>query len=55
MLFVGIAALLVGVVFLFVIPWVGIPVGIVGLLLLGVYLIGTGKRVSERRAARSAQ
>jgi hypothetical protein len=35
MLAVGIAMLVVGVVFLFFIPWVGVPVGIVGLILLG--------------------
>ena len=33
MIGIGIALLLVGIIFLFVIPWVGIPVGIVGLVL----------------------
>jgi hypothetical protein len=45
----AIAMLLVGVVFLFIIPWVGIPVGIVGLILLGVYFVGAGRRVTEQR------
>ena len=38
MLAVAIAVLVIGVVFLFFIPWVGIPAGIVGLILLGYHL-----------------
>jgi hypothetical protein len=38
MLAVGIAVLVIAVAFLFWIPWVGIPVGIVGLILLGYHL-----------------
>ena len=49
MLALAIAMLLVGVVFLFIIPWVGIPVGIVGLILLAVYFVGAGRRVTEPR------
>jgi hypothetical protein len=49
MLALAIAMLLVGVVFLFIIPWVGIPVGIVGLILLVVYFVGAGRRVTETR------
>ena len=40
---------LVGLVLLFIIPWVGIPLGIVGLVLLVAYAAGFG-----RRAGRSA-
>jgi membrane protein implicated in regulation of membrane protease activity len=50
MIGVGIALLIVGLVFLFIIPWVGIPVGIVGVLLAVLWLAGFG-----RRAARGEQ
>jgi Flp pilus assembly protein TadB len=40
---VGIALVVVGVVFLFVIPWVGIPVGIVGLILGVLWVAGFGR------------
>ena len=50
MLAVALAAIVVGIVFLFVIPWVGIPVGIVGLLLLGLWLIAFTRK-SPRAAA----
>jgi hypothetical protein len=50
MIGVGIALVIVGIIFLFVIPWVGIPVGIVGLLLAVLWLAGFG-----RRAARGEQ
>jgi membrane protein implicated in regulation of membrane protease activity len=50
MIGVGIALFIIGVIFLFIIPWVGIPVGIVGLVLLVLYLAGFG-----RRAARGEQ
>ncbi len=49
MLSAAIALLVVGLVFFFVIPWVGIPVGIVGLILLLVYFVGAGRRASEPR------
>jgi hypothetical protein len=44
MIGVGIALLIVGVVFLFLIPWVGIPVGIVGLVLAILWMAGFGRR-----------
>lgn len=47
MIGVGIAFLLVGVIFLFVIPWVGIPVGIVGLVLTIMYFAGFGRRAAR--------
>jgi len=50
MIGVGIALIIVGVIFLFIIPWVGIPVGIVGLVLAILYFAGFG-----RRAARGQQ
>jgi hypothetical protein len=44
MIGVGIALLVVGVVFLFIIPWVGIPVGVVGLVLAILWIAGFGRR-----------
>ena len=51
MIGVGIALIAVGVVFLFIIPWVGIPVGIVGLLLAILWVAGFGRRAVEGDAA----
>ena len=50
MIGVGIALVVVGLIFLFVIPWVGVAVGIVGLLLAIAWFVGFG-----RRAARGEQ
>jgi Flp pilus assembly protein TadB len=47
MIGVGIALLVVGVIFLFVIPWVGIPVGIIGLVLTILYFAGFGRRAAR--------
>ncbi|HEX3055827.1 MAG TPA: hypothetical protein VHP82_06785 [Gaiellaceae bacterium] len=44
MIGVGIALLIVGIVFLFIVPWVGIPVGIVGLVLAILWVAGFGRR-----------
>jgi hypothetical protein len=53
MLAVALAAVVVGIVFLFIIPWVGIPVGIAGLLLLGLWLVALWRK-SPRVAAEEA-
>ena len=50
MIGLGIAMVVIGVILLFIIPWVGIPVGIVGLVLAVLYFAGFG-----RRAARGEQ
>ena len=50
MLPLAIAALVIGVIFLFIIPWVGIVVGAVGVALLVVYFVGAGRRATEPRA-----
>jgi hypothetical protein len=50
MIGVGLALIVIGLIFLFIIPWVGIPVGIVGIVLAVLYLAGFG-----RRAARGEQ
>jgi hypothetical protein len=43
---VGIAFIVVGIVFLFLIPWVGIAAGIVGLVLAVLWLAGIGRRAA---------
>jgi hypothetical protein len=45
---VGIAFIVVGIVFLFVIPWVGIAAGIVGLVLAILWVAGFGRRAADR-------
>jgi hypothetical protein len=47
MIGVAIALIVIGVVFVFVIPWVGIVVGIVGLLLLIAFVAGFGRRAAD--------
>jgi len=49
MIGLAIALVVVGLIFLFVIPWVGIAVGIVGLVLLVVWLLGFGRSAVEPR------
>ncbi|MCW2977274.1 MAG: hypothetical protein JWM06_2555 [Actinomycetia bacterium] len=44
MIGVGVALLVVGIVLLFMLPWVGIVVGIVGLVLMVMYIAGFGRR-----------
>jgi membrane protein implicated in regulation of membrane protease activity len=51
MIGVALALVVVGVIFLFFVPWVGIPVGIVGVLLLVGFLLGIGRRATSDRAA----
>ena len=46
MIGVAIAFIVVGIVFLFLVPWVGIPVGIVGLLLAILWIAGFGRRAA---------
>ena len=48
MIGVGIAFIVVGLIFLFIVPWVGIPVGIVGLVLAVLWLAGVGRRTVGR-------
>jgi len=47
MIGVGIALIVVGIIFLFIVPWVGIPVGIVGLILAVLYFAGFGRRAAQ--------
>ncbi|MGH2972469.1 MAG: hypothetical protein ACRDNM_13760 [Gaiellaceae bacterium] len=45
MIGVGIILVVVGVVLVFLVPWAGIPVGLVGLALVALWLAGFGRRV----------
>src|SRR5204862_94531 len=44
----ALALVVVGIVLLFMLPWVGVPIGIVGLLLLTAYLLGEDAFAVER-------
>jgi hypothetical protein len=46
----GIALFVLGIVLLFIVPWVGVPLGIVGLLLLIGYALGLGRGATRERA-----
>jgi hypothetical protein len=48
MIGIGIAFIVIGVVFLFIVPWVGIPVGLVGLVLAVLWVAGFGRRAIGR-------
>jgi hypothetical protein len=43
---VGLALIVLGVVFLFLIPWVGIAAGLIGLLLAFLWIVGVGRRLT---------
>ena len=45
----ALALIVIGAVFLFIVPWVGIIVGIVGVILLVLFLLGFGRRAAEGR------
>jgi hypothetical protein len=47
MIGLALAIIIVGIVFGFVIPWVGIIVGLVGLVLFIALLVGFGRRAAE--------
>ena len=47
MIGVAIALIVIGIVFAFVIPWVGVVVGIVGLLLFIAFVAGFGRRAAD--------
>ena len=47
----ALAIVVVGIVFLFLIPFVGIAVGIVGVILLVLALLGFGRRAAQETAA----
>ena len=45
----ALALIVIGVVFIFIVPWVGIAAGAVGVVLLALFLLGFGKRAAEGR------
>jgi hypothetical protein len=47
MIGVAIALIVIGIVFGFVIPWVGIVVGLVGLVLFIAFAAGFGRRSAD--------
>ena len=47
MIGLAIALIVIGLIFAFVIPWVGIVVGIVGLVLFIAFVAGFGRRAAE--------
>ena len=47
MIGVALALIVIGIVFGFVIPWVGIVIGIVGLLLFIAFVAGFGRRMAD--------
>jgi hypothetical protein len=47
MIGVALGLIVIGIVFLFIIPWVGIPLGIVGVILFAAYLAGFGRRTTQ--------
>ena len=57
MIGLGIACIVVGIVFLFIVPWIGIAVGIVGLFLALLWIAGfsrgavTGDEQLDRKRA----
>jgi hypothetical protein len=44
---VALALVVIGIIFGFVIPWVGIAVGIVGVLLFIAFAAGFGRRAAD--------
>jgi hypothetical protein len=47
MIGLALALIVIGIIFGFVIPWVGIAVGIVGLALFIAFVAGFGRRAGE--------
>lgn len=46
---IALALIVLGVILLFIIPWVGIAAGIVGLILGILYVAGVGRRAAQPR------
>jgi hypothetical protein len=46
MIGVGLALIVLGVVFLFLIPWVGVVAGALGLVLAFLWIVGAGRRAA---------
>jgi hypothetical protein len=50
MIGVALALIVIGVVLLFMVPWVGAVLGFVGLVLAILYVAGVGRRAAEPQA-----
>ncbi len=48
MIGVAVAFIVIGIVFLFLVPWVGIAAGAVGLVLAVLWVAGFGRRAAAR-------
>ena len=53
MIAIGLAFIVAGIIFLFLVPWVGIVAGIVGLLLAVLWVAGFGRHAVEPEASSS--
>ncbi|HEY2074470.1 MAG TPA: hypothetical protein VGG88_12910 [Gaiellaceae bacterium] len=49
MIGVGIILVIAGTVLAFLVPWAGVPVGLVGLALVALWLAGFGRRAVRGR------
>jgi hypothetical protein len=49
MIGVALALIVLGVILIFIVPWVGIAAGAVGIVLFALFLAGVGKRAAEGR------
>jgi Flp pilus assembly protein TadB len=49
MIAAAIGLVVLGVILLFLVPWVGIPVGIAGLILLVLFALRFGRRAASGR------
>ena len=47
MIAVGLAFIVAGIIFLFFMPWIGIPVGLVGLVVAILWVAGFGRPAVE--------
>jgi|SoiMethySBSTD1v2_1073268.scaffolds.fasta_scaffold1284323_2 hypothetical protein len=47
MIGVALALIVIGVIFIFIVPWVGLAAGAVGIVLFVLFLAGVGKRATE--------
>ena len=45
----ALALIVVGVIFIFIVPWVGIAAGAVGVVLLVLFMLGFGRRAAQSR------
>jgi hypothetical protein len=50
MIGVAFGLIVIGVILLFIVPWVGIAAGVVGLILAILYVAGIGRRAVEPNA-----